>query len=61
MWKTLAKLIKPHLITWLDQRALRLPESDKRALAAKLKVEVEVINAVEQHLRDCVIALIRGL
>lgn len=61
MWKMLIRAAKSKLIRWLDERALRLSDNDKRALAALLKVEPEVIERVEQHIRMWVIERVREL
>lgn len=49
------RLLKQHIIKWLDERALRLPESTRKFLALRLKVGASVIEAVETEFRKHII------
>ncbi len=46
------KLLKPFIIRWLDERALRLPSSVRQSLADRLKVDVAVVFAIEEAVRE---------
>ncbi|MGQ9657786.1 MAG: hypothetical protein ACUVV1_07770 [Fimbriimonadales bacterium] len=48
MWHTL----KPILLSWLRERALRLPAHQRDALAQRLRLPVQTIEQVENALRQ---------
>ncbi len=47
--------LKPTLIRWLNERALRLPASQRDALAQRLRVPVQTVEQVESALRQVVL------
>lgn len=49
------RLLKTLVVQWLDERALRLPEDVRKSIAAKLKVDIGVVRAVEEAFRAHVI------
>lgn len=49
------RLLKQHIIKWLDERALRLPHATRQKLADRLKVDVSLVYAIEQELREHII------
>jgi hypothetical protein len=49
------KLLKGYIIKWLDERALRLPHSVREKLADHLKVDVALVYAVEEAVREHII------
>jgi hypothetical protein len=49
--KVLEKLFKRQLRKWLEERALRLPVSQRKKIAETLRVNEEVIEAVEEAIR----------
>lgn len=51
-------LLKPLFESWLSARALVIPEADVAALAAKEKVPVEVVMAVNQAVIGLVVTKI---
>lgn len=51
MWHTL----KPILLPWLRERALRLPAHQRDALAQRLRLPVQTIEQVENALRQVVL------
>jgi len=53
--KMLEKLFKRQLRKWLEERALRLPASQRKKIADTLHVEEEVVEAVEEAIRAEVI------
>ncbi|MGC8783035.1 MAG: hypothetical protein ACP5RN_01415 [Armatimonadota bacterium] len=53
------RILKPLIIRWLDERALRLPHSVREKLADRLQVEVALITAVEEAIREQIIKSIQ--
>jgi len=51
------QILKPTLISWLRERALRLPAHQRDALAQRLRLPTQTIEQVENALRQ--IALYR--
>jgi predicted nucleic acid-binding OB-fold protein len=54
----LERLYKKHLRKWLEERALRLPVSERKKIAQRLRVDEELVQAVEEAI---VIEVIRRL
>jgi len=48
-------VLKPTLLKWLNERALRLPAHQRDALAQRLRTPVQTIEQVETALRQMVI------
>ncbi|MFN4033380.1 MAG: hypothetical protein ACK4ME_07100 [Fimbriimonadales bacterium] len=46
------RLIKPILLRWLRERALRLPEQQRDALARRLGAPVQTVEQIEMTLRQ---------
>jgi hypothetical protein len=51
----LEKLFKRHLRKWLEERALRLPASERKKIAETLRVDEETIEAIEEAVRNEVV------
>jgi len=47
--------IKSLLTEWLEERALRLPASERARLARQLQVDVQVVEFVESTIRERVL------
>jgi hypothetical protein len=64
MTKTLIRMllgtIKPLLTEWLEERALRLPDSERARLAQQLQVDVSVVESLEATIRERVLNAIRS-
>jgi len=58
-FKLLIRPIRRALVDWLDERALRLPADKRAEIAAKLGVDISVVEAVEAAIREWVIARLR--
>jgi hypothetical protein len=52
--------IKPLLTEWLEERALRLPASERARLARQLQVDVQVVESLEATIRERVLNAIRS-
>ncbi|BCW95091.1 MAG: hypothetical protein KatS3mg018_0573 [Fimbriimonadales bacterium] len=61
MHRWIIRLIKPALIRWLDERALRLPAARKHDLARQLKLSEQTIDDIESALRRWAIEQIESL
>ncbi|MFN3689966.1 MAG: hypothetical protein ACK4UU_03465 [Fimbriimonadales bacterium] len=48
-------VLKPTLMQWLNERALRLPAHQRDALAQRLRVPVQTIEQVETALRQVIL------
>jgi hypothetical protein len=48
-------VLKPTLLQWLNERALRLPAHQRDALAQRLRTTVQTIEQVETALRQLVV------
>jgi hypothetical protein len=48
-------MLKPTLIEWLRERALRLPAHQRDALAQRLRLPLQTIEQVENALRQVVL------
>lgn len=53
------KLLKPFIIQWLDERALRLPSSVRQRIADRLKVDVSLVYAIEEAIREHIIQQVK--
>ncbi|GIV18839.1 MAG: hypothetical protein KatS3mg023_0590 [Armatimonadota bacterium] len=53
------KLLKPFIIRWLDERALRLPYSVRQRIADRLKVDTALVFAVEEAIREHIIQQVK--
>lgn len=53
------KLLKPFIIRWLDERALRLPQSVREQLADRFNVSIELVFNVEWEVRKHIVQLIK--
>jgi hypothetical protein len=53
--KMLKKLFRRQLRKWLEERALRLPASDRKKIAETLRVDEELIEAIEEAIRNEII------
>jgi len=51
----LERLFRRRLRRWLEERALRLPQSEREKIAKTLGVEVELIEAIEEAIRTIII------
>ncbi|MFT0753445.1 hypothetical protein [Synechococcus sp. RC10A2] len=49
------QLLKPTLLMWLQERALRLPAHQRDALAQRLRLPAQSIEQVENALRQVVL------
>jgi hypothetical protein len=49
------QLLKPTLLMWLQERALRLPAHQRDALAQRLRLPAQSIEQVESALRQVVL------
>ncbi len=49
------RFLKPLVLKWLEERALRLPQSAREKLADRLKVDVAVVYAIEEAVREHII------
>lgn len=49
MKQILWSMVKPALVAWLSARALKLPAAKAIALAAKLGVSVDVVDAINDE------------
>jgi hypothetical protein len=49
------QLLKPTLLMWLRERALRLPAHQRDALAQRLRLPAQSIEQVENALRQVVL------
>jgi len=49
--KMLEKLFRRWLRRWLEERALRLPASQRKKIAETLHIEEELVEAVEEAIR----------
>jgi hypothetical protein len=49
------QLLKPTLLPWLQERALRLPTHQRDALAQRLRLPAQSIEQVENALRQVVL------
>jgi len=49
------RLFKRQLRKWLEERALRLPASERRKIAETLRVDEEIVKAIEEAVRNEVI------
>jgi hypothetical protein len=49
------QLLKPTLLPWLQERALRLPAHQRDALAQRLRLPAQSIEQVENALRQVVL------
>lgn len=58
-FKLLVRPIKRTLVGWLEERALRLPADKRAEIAAKLGVDIGVVEGVEAAIREWVIARLR--
>ncbi len=47
--------LKPMLVQWLTEHALRLPAHQRNALAQRLRVPVQTVEQVETALRQVVL------
>lgn len=54
------KLLKGYIIKWLDERALRLPQSVREKIADRLKVDVALIHAIEEAIREEIINQVKS-
>lgn len=57
-WRT---MVRPRLLEWLSTRALVLPRETRVAIATLCGVEVAVVEAVEQRVREQILQAIREL
>lgn len=55
----LIRLVKPFLLKWLEERALRLPSSVRRDIAKRFGVEFQLIESIEVAVRDAILEEIR--
>jgi hypothetical protein len=56
MWlKFVYSVIRPMLVDWIHGRALRIPENQLQALAAKYKISVDVVRAMENEVAIAVV------
>jgi hypothetical protein len=53
--KMLEKLFKRQLRKWMEERALRLPASQRKKIAETLRVDEELVEAVEEAIRTEII------
>jgi hypothetical protein len=53
--KMLEKLFKRQLRKWLEERALQLPASQRKKIAETLRVDEELVEAVEEAIRTEII------
>jgi hypothetical protein len=53
--KMLKKLFRRQLRKWLEERALRLPASDREKIAETLRIDEELVEAVEEAIRNEII------
>jgi hypothetical protein len=51
----LEKLFRRQLRKWLEERALRLPASQRKKIAETLRVDEKLVEAVEEAIRAEVI------
>lgn len=49
------KLVKPFVLKWLDERALRLPQAVREKIADRLNVDVSLVYAIEEAVREHII------
>jgi len=49
------QMLKPTLIEWLRERALRLPAYQRDALAQRLRLPLQTVEQVENALRQVVL------
>jgi hypothetical protein len=49
------QLLKPTLLMWLQERALRLPAHQRDALAQRLRLPAQSIEQVENALRQVIL------
>ena len=49
------QMLKPTLIEWLRERALRLPAHQRDALAQRLRLPLQTVEQVENALRQVVL------
>jgi hypothetical protein len=56
--KMLEKLFKRQLRKWMEERALRLPASQRKKIAETLHVDEELVEAVEEAIRTEIIRLL---
>lgn len=57
--KLLIHPIRRALVVWLEERALRLPADKRAEIAAKLGVDISVVEGVEAAIREWVITRLR--
>jgi hypothetical protein len=51
----LERVFKRQLRRWLEERALRLPASERKKIAETLQVDEELIELIEEAIRNEVI------
>jgi hypothetical protein len=51
----LERLFKQKLRRWLEERALHLPASERKKIAETLRVDEELVQAVEEAIRAVII------
>jgi len=51
----LERFFKRQLRKWLEEKALRLPSSDRKKIAETLRVDEELIELIEEAIRNEVI------
>jgi len=51
----LKRLFRRWLRKWLEERALRLPASDRKKIAETLRIDEELVEAIEEAIRNEII------
>ncbi|GBC94264.1 hypothetical protein HRbin16_00045 [bacterium HR16] len=49
------RVLKQLVLRWLEERALRLPQATRERLADRLKVDVALVYAIEEAIREHII------
>lgn len=57
MWKWIAKQA---LLKWLRERALVLPAKKREEIAQRLRIDVALVAAIEQAVREAIIEEVSG-
>lgn len=53
-------LIRQVLVRWLRERALVLPAKKREEIARRLRIDITLVAAIEQAIRDAIIEEVSG-
>lgn len=60
LMRSLWRWVRPYVLEYLESRALRLPASEREAIARVLEVPVEVVERVEADVRRYALRVLAG-